>query len=454
MDCLRIAGGIRLNGSVSVSGSKNAALPIMAASILADGPIALSAVPDLVDVNTLALLLGHLGVEVKRDVAGVLNIETVDSRPTTADYELVRRMRASFCVLGPLVARRGRGVVSLPGGCNIGTRPVELHLAALAALGARIRIEHGYVIAEAKRLKGARINMRGPMGPTVTGTANAMSAAALASGKTVLVGAAQEPEIADLGAFLNAMGARIDGLGTDTIEIVGVERLLGVRYRVIPDRIEAGTLLIAAAMTGGEANIEGVNPDHMTAVLHALSEAGVDLAIGHRKIMVRAPDRPRATRIAAQPYPGIPTDLQAQFMALLSLATGQSLISDGVFPDRFMQVAELNRLGARIQRNASTAIVHGVRSLSGATVMACDLRASAALVLAGLAAERETIVRRIYHLDRGYERLEAKLRQLGAQILREPDAHVASLREATPGAGAAREEIASTARAAPHCRPR
>jgi UDP-N-acetylglucosamine 1-carboxyvinyltransferase len=419
MDCLRISGGIPLHGTVPASGSKNAALPILAASILADTPVLLQNIPDLVDVNTLALLLGYLGVEVKRQTDGDLSIETVDPTPTKAEYELVRRMRASFCVLGPLLARRGRGVVSLPGGCNIGTRPVDLHLAGLAALGADIRIEHGYVIAQSKRLTGAEIHLRGPAGPTVTGTANVMSAATLARGKTIITGAATEPEIADLGTFLNALGARISGLGSDVIEIVGVEQLTGTRYRIIPDRIEAATLLIAATITGGAATVEGANPQHLTAVLEALAETGASLACGENHISVRAAERRRATNIAARPYPGVPTDLQAQFMALLSLSTGRSVIRDDVFPDRFMQVAELNRLGACIERQGSTAVVRGVSRLSGATVMASDLRASAALVLAGLAAERETIVRRVYHLDRGYEHLESKLVTLGAQIVRQ-----------------------------------
>lgn len=427
MDCLRITGGVPLDGVVPVSGSKNAALPIMAASILADGPVLLAGVPDLVDVNTLALLLGYLGVDVKRDSAGNVRIETVDPARTKADYDLVRRMRASFCVLGPLVARRGRGVVSLPGGCNIGNRPVDLHLAALAALGASIRIEHGYVVAEAKRLTGAPIDLHGPLGPTVTGTANVMSAAALARGKTIITGAAREPEIVDLGEFLNTLGARISGLGSDTIEIVGVEQLTPlteVPYRIIPDRIETGTLLISAAITLGSATVRGVVPRHLAAVLEALAATGADVTSRQDEIRVRASSRPRPTNVDARPYPGIPTDLQAQFMALLSLSTGTSVIHDGVFPDRFMHVAELNRLGARIERGGATARVRGVCSLSGAMVMASDLRASAALVLAGLAGGRETTVRRIYHLDRGYDRLEQKLRQLGAQISRHDEGQV------------------------------
>ncbi len=422
MDCLRISGGVPLRGRVTASGSKNAALPIMAASILAGGPVTLSGVPNLADVNTLALLLGYLGVEVKRGADGKVRIETVDATPIKAEYELVRRMRASFCVLGPLLARRGRGVVSLPGGCKIGTRPVDLHLSGLAALGASIRIEHGYVIAEAKRLRGAQIDLCGPHGPTVTGTANVMSAATLARGKTIITSAATEPEIVDLGQFLIGLGAQISGLGTSVIEIVGVEQLGATQYTIIPDRIEAGTLLISAAITGGEVTVSGIVIDHLTAVLHTLAETGCEIGRGDQEITLRATARPRPVHICAQPYPGIPTDLQAQFMALVSLANGQSTIRDHVFPERFMQVAELNRLGARIERSGSTAIVRGVRRLSGAIVTACDLRASAALALAGLAADRETVVRRLHHLDRGYERLELKLAALGANVVRQPEA--------------------------------
>jgi UDP-N-acetylglucosamine 1-carboxyvinyltransferase len=450
MNCLRIAGGVRLEGIVAVSGSKNAALPIMAASILADGPIALARVPRLADVDTLSLLLGTLGVEVKRNAASILEIQSVDPRPIRADYELVRRMRASFCVLGPLVARRGRAVVSLPGGCNIGTRPVDLHLRALSALGADIRIEHGYVFAEARRLKGADIDLGGPFGPTVTGTANAMSAATLARGRTTLINAAQEPEIVDLGNFLIATGARIEGLGTDTIEITGVERLAGARYEIIPDRIEAGTLLIAAAATAGAITVAGANPCHLTSVLLALAEIGADVRVESQGVSVSCERRPRPTTIAAGPYPGIPSDLQAQFMALLAVASGESRISDRVFPDRFMHVAELNRLGARIERHLSTATVHGVARLTGAAVMASDLRASAALVVAGLSAERETKVARVYHLDRGYERLEAKLSGLGARIWREADRErpwpTSSAIAGAPDANSCRDKVFERAR--------
>jgi UDP-N-acetylglucosamine 1-carboxyvinyltransferase len=418
MECLRINGGVRLHGTVACSGSKNAALPIMAASILVDGSTVLRGVPDLVDVDTLSLLLGHLGVEVKCDALGDLHLTIVDSRPTTAEYELVRRMRASFCVLGPLLARRGRAVVSLPGGCNIGTRPVDLHLAGLHALGADLRIERGYVIAEAKQLRGARVDLRGPHGSTVTGTANVLSAATLATGKTTITGAAIEPEIVDLGQFLIAAGADISGLGTDTLEINGVERLQGVPHPIIPDRIEAATLLIAAAMTQGTVSVVGARAEHLTAVLDALSAVGVDVARGHDKITVHAGSRPRSVDLIARPYPGMPTDVQAQMMALLALAEGTSHIADDVFPDRCQHIDELNRLGARIERRDKLAIIDGVRRLSGAEVLASDLRASAALVLAGLTATHETTIHGIEHLDRGYERLEVKLAELGAQVTR------------------------------------
>jgi UDP-N-acetylglucosamine 1-carboxyvinyltransferase len=335
-------------------------------------------------------------------------------------------MRASFCVLGPLVARRGRAVVSLPGGCNIGTRPVDLHLAGLQALGADIRIERGYVLARARRLRGAEIDLGGPHGPTVTGTANVMRAATVARGTTTIRGAATEPEIVDLGRFLIAAGARIAGLGSQTIEIRGVEQLSGARHRVIGDRIEAATLLISAAITGGTATVVGARADHLTAVLEALAETGIDVHCDAGAITVRASGRLRPIDLIARPYPGIPTDLQAQFMALLTLAEGTSSIRDEVFPERFMHVAELNRLGARIERQGSAAIVHGVSRLSGAAVMASDLRASAALVLAGLAASEETIVRRVYHLDRGYQRLEKKLATLGARIARQSESEVSA----------------------------
>lgn len=421
MDAFRIHGGIPLRGEVAVSGSKNAALPIMAASILAGEPVWLERAPKVVDVDTLALVLGHLGVEVKRQPDGRLKLETVDSCPTFADYELVRRMRASFCVLGPLLARRGRAVVSLPGGCQIGDRPVDLHLKGLAALGADIKIERGYVIAEARRLVGAHVHLSGPRGPTVTGTANVLSAAVLARGRTTITGAALEPEIVDLGRFLMALGAEIEGLGTSTLEIVGRRELGGGEYRIIPDRIETATLLLAAAITCGSATLTGAAPEHLGQVLEHLCAAGAEVGVEGDRISVSARRRPDPAGIAAQPYPGVPTDLQSQWMAWMSLARGRTLIRDLVFRDRFLHVAELKRLGARIERAGDLAVVSGVERMSGASVMASDLRASAALVLAGLAAEGETVVRRIDHLDRGYERLERKLAQLHARIERAPD---------------------------------
>jgi UDP-N-acetylglucosamine 1-carboxyvinyltransferase len=429
MDVFRIQGGTPLCGEVAVSGSKNAALPIMAASILASGTVWLARVPELVDVQTLSLVLGHLGVEVKRQFDGRLEIKTVDPSLCRADYELVRRMRASFCVLGPLLARRGRAVVSLPGGCNIGDRPIDLHLRGLSALGAEIRVEHGYVVAKAKRLVGARVCLSGPQGPTVTGTANVLCAAALARGRTTITGAALEPEIVDLGRFLIALGARIDGLGTPTLEVEGQGELGGTTYTIIPDRIEAATLLLSAAITGGNATICGAAPEQLEEVLAALQRAGARVHCQGDRISIAPPARPQATNITALPYPGIPTDLQSQWMAWMARADGCSMIRDRVFSDRFRHVAELKRLGANIRHAGDVAVVSGVNRLSGAEVMASDLRASAALVLAGLAAEGETIVRRIYHLDRGYERFEAKLRGLGACIIREAD-HPSSFADA------------------------
>jgi UDP-N-acetylglucosamine 1-carboxyvinyltransferase len=423
MDCFRIHGGVPLSGTVAVSGSKNAALPIMAAAILAQGPVILDGVPRLSDVSTLALLLCSLGLDVAGQGDGSLRLETIDPLPTTAHYRLVRRMRASFCTLGPLLARRGRARVGLPGGCRIGDRGVDLHLSGLAALGADIRLEQGYVIAQAARLRGAEIDLRGPLGSTVTGTANVMSAATLAEGRTVITSAAREPEIVDLGRFLIALGARISGLGTDTLEIVGVAGLEATRYRIIPDRIEAGTLLMAAAITGGMVRVQGVVVEHLTAPLEALAAAGLHIVCGPGEVTLHAPAPPRPISFTALPYPGIPTDLQAQFMALMSCARGTSVLSDQVFPDRFTHVAELRRLGADISRAGSRAIVRGVAKLSGAPVTASDLRASAALVLAGLAAHGQTVVRKVHHLDRGYDALEEKLAQLGARITRCQDHH-------------------------------
>ena len=428
MQRLCITGGRTLSGQVSASGSKNAALPIVAATILSQQPVTIERVPDLTDVRTLADILRSLAVEVRHFDDGSMQLKPPDDGPARADYELVRRMRAGFCVLGPLLARRGRAVVSLPGGCAIGDRPVDLHLSALAALGANIKVEHGYVVAEAEQLNGAQLQLTGPRGPTVTGTANALSAAVLSRGETVLHGAAVEPEIVDLGRFLISLGARIEGLGTSTIRTIGVDRLgadpSGIRYKIIPDRIEAATLLLAVAITGGRATVDGIVPGHMGSVLAALREAGCHIEVENNGVTIQAPRRPNALDITAAPYPGIPTDIQAQWMALLATADGPSTIRDRVFPDRFMHIAELNRLSANIQRSqcgsnaAGIATVNGVERLTGATVSATDLRASAALVLAGLAAEGQTIVLGLDHLDRGYERLDRKLIQLGANIKR------------------------------------
>ncbi len=419
MSHFRILGGQRLCGTVRASGSKNAALPMMAAAILADGPVRLEGVPRLADVDTLSLLLEQLGVEVQRTEDDALVLRSVDTRPVRADYELVRRMRASFCVLGPLVARRGKAVVSLPGGCNVGPRPVDLHLAGLVALGAELRIEHGYVIARAGRLVGTAVSMAGPRGPTVTGTANILSAAVLAQGRTTITGAAVEPEIVDLGRFLNSLGAKIDGLGTPTLQIDGVRQLAGGCHTVIPDRIEAATLLLAAAITRGEVTVAGTVPGHLEAVLEKLRQAGCRIAVKEDRITLAAAGRPRALEITAEPYPGVPSDVQAQWMALLSLAEGRSTVRDLVFRSRFLHAAELNRLGARIELGDAAAVIQGVDQLTGAEVTASDLRASAALVLAGLAAQGETLVHEIQHLDRGYQRLDEKLNLLGADVRRD-----------------------------------
>jgi UDP-N-acetylglucosamine 1-carboxyvinyltransferase len=406
----------------------------MAAALAADGPSVLYDVPDLVDVATLSELLETLGVNVQRQQDGGLRLEVFDEQRFVADYELVRRMRAGVCVLGPMLARRGKACVSLPGGCNIGDRPIDLHLKGLRALGADIRIERGYVIAEADRLRGADIYLGGAFGSTVTGTANVMSAAALADGVTTIEAAACEPEIVDLGNFLNRMGARITGLGTPFLRIEGVERLIGTEHTVIPDRIEAATLMIAAAATGGHVEVENVIPAHMTAVIEKLREVGVECGVSatvdsnhselrtpNSTLTISVPASLRPADVIALPYPGIPTDVQAQLTALLCGAEGISVVTDKVFPDRFMHAAELVRMGAQIRREGYSAIVSGVSHRSGACVMASDLRASAALVISALAAHGESVIRRIYHLDRGYDRLEAKLNSLGADIRRVKD---------------------------------
>lgn len=420
MDRFIIQGGRPLRGTVQVSGSKNAALPMMAASLVASGPLRLNQVPDLADVRTLAALLQSLGVESERHTGNII-LNCVDDRSCRADYELVRRMRASICVLGPLLAKRHKAIVSLPGGCNIGHRPIDLHLMGLRALGAEIQIESGYVIASASQLKGARIHLSGDQGSTVTGTCNVMTAACLASGTTVIDSAACEPEVVDLGNLLLVMGARIEGLGTSQLVIDGVQELSGATHTVIPDRIEAATLMIAAAITRGEITIENLRADHLTAVSEILVQMGVSLTWGSNRCRISLPGPLYPVECHATPYPGFPTDVQAQLTALLSLTPGQSTVTDKVFPSRFMHVSELLRMGASIRRDGDSALITGVPALSGAHVMASDLRASAALVLAALAAQGETSIHRIYHLDRGYEQLELKLRSLGASVERCPD---------------------------------
>ncbi|MEO1994949.1 MAG: UDP-N-acetylglucosamine 1-carboxyvinyltransferase [Planctomycetaceae bacterium] len=421
MDMFVVKGGRRLHGRVRVGGSKNAALPIMAATIAADGPTLLDNVPELVDVATLASLLRKLGLSVERQGTQA-RIEVLDSASAVADYDLVRQMRASVCVLGPLLARRGYACVSLPGGCNIGDRPIDLHLKGLRALGAEIHVRRGYVVAEADRLRGADVFLGGAFGSTVTGTCNVMVAASLAEGRTTIEAAACEPEVVDLGNFLIAMGARIQGLGTPLLTIDGVERLSGTRYSIISDRIEAATLMIAAAITGGDIELDGVRTDHLTAVVEKLKELGVQIEHrGSGALRVSRLGPLGSADCTALPYPGLPTDVQAQCMALLAASGRLSVVTDKVFPDRFMHVAELNRMGACIRREGGTAIIHGVGSLSGACVMASDLRASAALVLAALAADGHSVIRRIYHLDRGYHDLDRKLNALGADVRRLAD---------------------------------
>lgn len=428
MDMFVVEGGRKLAGLARPGGAKNAVLPIMAAVLASDGPLQLRGVPDLVDVRTLGQLLSRLGVSVERHSQSLV-LDVNDTSSIVADYELVRTMRASICVLGPLLARRRRACVSLPGGCNIGHRPIDLHLKGLAALGADIRVEKGYVVAEADRLRGATVFLGGPCGSTVTGTCNVMTAATLAEGTTIIEAAACEPEVVDLGECLNRMGAEIEGLGTPRLVIHGVRELGGASYRVIPDRIEAATLIIAAAITGGEIQLDPVCVEHLSAVLDILHSMGVNFRVSEsrtehtqQQLHVTAPDCLRATEITSLPYPGIPTDVQAQLMAMLCIADGTSVVTDRVFPDRFLHAAELARMGAKIHREGSSAVIHGVSQLSGANVMASDLRASAALVLAALAAQGRSVVRRIYHLDRGYERLDQKLNRLHASISRVADA--------------------------------
>jgi UDP-N-acetylglucosamine 1-carboxyvinyltransferase len=414
LDKLIIKGGKKLFGDVTVSGSKNASLPIFCSTILAPGLHEISNVPFLRDINTTIKVLDSLGARVEGN-GNVVRIDTTDLNNVEATYDLVKTMRASVLVLGPLLARHGRARVSLPGGCAIGARPIDQHLKGLKALGADIKLEHGYVEATAKRLKGARINFDIS---TVGGTEHLMMAAATARGETVLENAAREPEIVDLANVLIKMGARIDGAGTDTIRITGVDGLNPMSHRVMPDRIEAGTFMIAAAMTGGDIRISGMQLEHLDALVFKLQDAGVEIINKNNVVRVKGPKKIRSVNIKTRPYPGFPTDMQAQFMALMCIADSASVISENIFENRFMHVSELLRFGADIVVEGNSATVKGVKKLSGAPVMATDLRASASLILAGLAADNTTEVSRIYHLDRGYESIEKKLAGLGADIQR------------------------------------
>jgi UDP-N-acetylglucosamine 1-carboxyvinyltransferase len=413
-----ISGGEPLHGDVWISGAKNAVLPILAATLLADGPVSIGNVPHLHDVTTTMELLGQMGVQLVLDERMKIHVDPRSIKSCSAPYDLVKTMRASILVLGPLVARYGEAEVSLPGGCAIGSRPVDLHIKGLQALGAEVSVENGYIRAKAKRLKGARINMDIV---TVTGTENIMMAAALAQGTTVIENAAQEPEVVDLANCLNAMGARISGAGTATLVIEGVERLTGCDYDVLPDRIETGTFLVAGAITGGKVLAKKARPKTLDAVLAKLEDAGAHINTGDDWIELdMRGNRPRAVNITTAPYPAFPTDMQAQFTALNCVAEGVGIITETVFENRFMHAHELQRLGADIRLEGNTAIIKGVGKMTGAPIMATDLRASACLVLAGLVAEGDTTVDRVYHIDRGYECIEEKLGTLGAKIRRLP----------------------------------
>jgi UDP-N-acetylglucosamine 1-carboxyvinyltransferase len=424
MEQMHISGGVPLSGTVTVSGAKNSALPILAASLLTDDLVILEGVPRLSDVETLSELLRGLDVDVQRLGTGAVQLLAAHQRRGDADAELVRRMRASFCVLGPLLARRGRARVPLPGGCRIGDRPVDLHLFGLRALGAEIEVHGDFVVGWAPRLHGADISLAGPRGSTVTGTANVLCAAVLAEGRTTIRSAACEPEVVDLGNFLRALGAQIDGLGTPTIRVQGVPSLHGATYRIIPDRIEAATWLCGAAITRGEIELRHVCPAHLTHVLAKLREIGMRFEIARDSIAARAASPLQAADVIAAPYPQVPTDVQAQLTALLATAAGASIVRDTVFPERLHHVAELARMGACMHVAGDHVMVSGVPSLAGAEVVASDLRASAALVLAGLAADGDTVVHQVQYLDRGYEQLDTKLAALGAVVRRTRDIEI------------------------------
>jgi UDP-N-acetylglucosamine 1-carboxyvinyltransferase len=420
MDKLVIEGGRRLEGTVEISGAKNACLPIMAAALLSDEKSVVRNIPALRDMSTMVKILKNLGARVTQE-QGSVTIEPRGSKKYVAPYELVSTMRASICVLGPLLGKQRRAEVSFPGGCIIGPRPIDLHLKGLRALGAEIKIERGYIIADGKRLRGGNVYLGGHFGSSVLATGNTMMAAVLAKGITVIENAACEPEVIDLTHFLIKMGAKIKGIGTHRIVIEGVKRLHGAEHTVIPDRIEAGTYILAAAITKGDVTLKNVVHEHITALLDKLGEAGLDIKKITNGLRVRYTKRLKPMDITTLPYPGFPTDMQAQFLSLMAVTDGISVITEKIYPERFIHISELNRMGSDILLEGPSAIVKGVKHLSGAPVMASDLRASAALVLAGLVAKGMTDIHRIYHLDRGYEKIEEKLIKLGAKVWREKE---------------------------------
>jgi UDP-N-acetylglucosamine 1-carboxyvinyltransferase len=420
MDIFRIEGPVRLSGEVSVKGAKNACLPIMAAAILGGGKSSLAPVPNLSDISVFSQLLEQLGCKVSRSPDGRLSVDSTVIDNQVGEYEIVRTMRASICILGPLLARCGRAEVSMPGGCAIGDRPINIHLRGLRELGAQIQLKNGYIIAEAPNgLVGKEIFLGGPFGSTVLGTANVLMAATLAKGRTTIESAACEPEIVNLADCLNKMGAKIRGIGSPRLIIEGVKQLHPAQFQIIPDRIEAGTFMVAAAITQGELRLRHCRLDHLMAVADRLRDIGVTVEPTTNGCVIAGNGPVKPADVTTQPYPGFPTDLQAQFMALLALAEGNSIIVEKIFPDRFMHVAELNRMAADLRKEGPAVVVAGVKKLIAAPVMASDLRASAALVLAGLAAEGTTTVNRVYHIDRGYEKIEQRLNPLGAKITRE-----------------------------------
>jgi UDP-N-acetylglucosamine 1-carboxyvinyltransferase len=416
MDKILVHGGRSLEGEVRIGGSKNSALPILAATLLTKERCVIDRVPDLSDIHYMLTILSSLGCEVER-ASGVVQVRA-EKILTEAPYEIVRRMRASVCVLGPLLGREKAAKVSLPGGCVIGDRPIDLHLKGFEALGAKVTVKGGDILLEAARLRGAKINLRGRHGPTVLGTGNIMMAAVLAEGNTIIDGAAEEPEVVDLANFLSAMGARITGAGSQRIEIEGVKELHGAKHTVIPDRIEAGTFLVAGAISGKRVTIRKTQPSHLSAVMNALTLAGFAISHSEESVTISPNGARNPLHLETLPYPAFPTDMQAQFCALLATMNGTSVVTESVFPQRFMHVAELKRMGANIDLDHNRATIHGVQRLNGAPVMASDLRASAALVLAALPADGVTEINRVYHIDRGYERIDEKLNYLGAHIER------------------------------------